>query len=133
MNKRVKIFGMCLAIAIIGLSLGNALTGHGIKGNRNLNPEVLATGSNSNSGTGTSLWPGEGITGTTGTGTDSEEVKYKITIPLVSRVSGDCYQNGAYTCYDTTEIRRVECTEGGDSSCIPGTLTEVSTVCYKPD
>ena len=47
-------------MAIVGLSLGDALTGHGIKGNQNLNPLILGNGSGSGgdgsgySGTGNS-------------------------------------------------------------------------------
>ena len=49
-NRKAKIFGAVVALAVLGLSLGDALTGHGVKGNDNLNPIVAGTGSSSSSG-----------------------------------------------------------------------------------
>jgi hypothetical protein len=36
-----KLVGVAVGLAIVGLSLGDALTGHGIKGNKNLNPLIV--------------------------------------------------------------------------------------------
>jgi len=50
--RNSKLFGLLVALAVVGLSLGDALTGHGIKGNRNLNPLVAGTRSGTTTGTG---------------------------------------------------------------------------------
>ena len=42
--KTSKLLGVVIVMAIVGLSLGDALTGHGIKGNKNLNPIVAGSG-----------------------------------------------------------------------------------------
>ena len=47
-----KLIGVLVAMAVLGLSLGDALTGHGIKGNKNLNPIVVGDGSGSGNGSG---------------------------------------------------------------------------------
>ncbi|MDR1153519.1 MAG: hypothetical protein LBL04_02315 [Bacteroidales bacterium] len=36
-----KLLGIAVRPAIVGLSLGDALTGHGVKGNKNLNPLIV--------------------------------------------------------------------------------------------
>jgi len=54
-----KLIGILVVVAVIGLSLGDALNGHGIKGNKNLNPIVLGDGSSSSTGTtttGSNYW-----------------------------------------------------------------------------
>jgi len=53
--KKNKIVGLIIGLAILCLSIGNAVTGHGIKGNENLNVEVLANETESGSGTG-GIW-----------------------------------------------------------------------------
>ena len=44
-NKFFKIAGILIAAIALTLNVHNATTGHGIKGNKNLNPEILADGS----------------------------------------------------------------------------------------
>jgi hypothetical protein len=121
MTKNIKILGLCIVIAITGLSLENALTGHGIKGNLNLNPEVLATGSNSNSGTNND----------TGSGSESETVdKYKIeTIPFPSTV--DNYKSGDSTCTKTTQRVETNCPKISNESCTEGYFDSTTTICVK--
>jgi len=46
---KTKYLGILVAAAIVGLSFGDALTGHGIKGNKNLNPLIVGDGSSSSS------------------------------------------------------------------------------------
>ena len=53
-----KLIGVLVAMAVLGLSLGDALTAHGIKGNKNLNPIVVGDGSGSGSGTGSGTGSG---------------------------------------------------------------------------
>jgi hypothetical protein len=134
-NKKIRInmkkirIGFLIAIAITGLSIENALTGHGIKGNMSLNPAVLATGSNS--GSSTSSWPGEGITGTTGT----EEMEYLYEIKVIpgEEDEGDSFMEDGKLCIITTSTAKVECPDGGDDECIPGTLTQEVKCCFTPD
>ncbi|MDR2040314.1 MAG: hypothetical protein LBQ60_20550 [Bacteroidales bacterium] len=52
--KISKFVGVLVALAIVGLSLGDALTGHGIKVNKNLNPIVVGDGSSSSGGSSSS-------------------------------------------------------------------------------
>jgi len=52
MKKRY--LGILVAAAIVGLSLGDALTGHGIKGNKNLNPLVVGNDSSGGSSSSSS-------------------------------------------------------------------------------
>ena len=48
-----KYFGLILVLAVVSLTIGNAVTGHGIKGNKNINTAVLASESGTGTGTGT--------------------------------------------------------------------------------
>jgi hypothetical protein len=120
MNKNIKISGLCIAIAIVGLSLGNALTGHGIKGNKNLNPAVFADGS-SGSGSGT----GEGTGTDEGTGT-----KYTRDLKVESSDTGTPYTDGDQTCYTFHVVTKVTCTPGGSVDCIPGTIVSDGVNCF---
>ena len=45
--KNRKLVCVLVAMTIVGLSLSDALIGHGVKNNKNLNSIVLGTGSNS--------------------------------------------------------------------------------------
>ena len=53
--SKSKLAGILIAAAIVGMSVGDALTGYGIKNNPNLNPLVVGDGSGSDgSGSGSS-------------------------------------------------------------------------------
>ena len=66
MKNNKKITGLLMGLAIIALSIGNAATSYGIKGNTNLSLVVLADGTGS-SGSGSG----------SGSGSDSSEKIYK--------------------------------------------------------
>lgn len=114
MTKNIKILGICIVVAITGLSIENALTGHGIKGNKNLNPSVLATGSNSGSGSCTSSWPGDCIA----TGNHI----YQILLELIKEYRKNISRVGNLWCYDYVQECRIDCKIGGSTTCTPGGL-----------
>jgi len=61
-NKNAsKIAGAFIGLAFLGLSIGDALNGHGILGNKNLNPIVVGDGSSSSSGSSNSSGSGGGL------------------------------------------------------------------------
>jgi hypothetical protein len=130
MNINIKILGLCIAIAIVGLSIENALTGHGIKGNMDLNPEVLAAGSNSGSGSGSG--PGSG------SGTDSRTDLYKKIWDIGESKVGEWYfpdyaNNPKKMCKDKVTVSKLSCDPGGTQSCKPATVTEINTTCIEYD
>ena len=61
MNKIMKFLGIGCLVAFLSLTVVNALTGHNIKGNPEINTEVLANGTTGTTGTGddTILWEAE--------------------------------------------------------------------------
>jgi hypothetical protein len=118
MNINIKILGLCIAIAIVGLSLENALTGHGIKGNKDLNPEVLATGSNSGSGSGSG---NNSLIGP----------KYEITKKTLSEVT-TTYTEGNQTCTKTVGVYAILCKTNAWDDCTPGTVNATLIVCFTP-
>ena len=58
--KANKLFGALVAVAVLGLSIGDALTGHGVKGNISLNQIVVGNGSSSSSSSSSTNNPGIG-------------------------------------------------------------------------
>lgn len=131
----MKILGVLLALAITGLSVENALTGHGIKGNKNLNPEILASGSSggsgSSSGSGsgsvscTSSWPGDCI----GTANDKYYRKIVITDPVFDAP----VQKGKEICQKYKITSKQSCDPGGTDDCTPGTWVNTGENCFTPD
>jgi len=91
-NNNLAVF--LVALAVVGLSLSDALTGHGIKGNKNLNPIVM--GDDSGTGTGTGNGSSGSGSGGTGTGTGN----------------GGC-ENGLTNCYACCN----KCCVGEDGIC----------------
>jgi hypothetical protein len=111
---KFKFLGVLVAVAVLGLSVGDALTGHGIKGNKNLNPMVVGDGSSGSSGSGS---------GSSGSGSSSgnsssssgeksgdyvliDECKWTVTVfdvdvngkkVVVKRINKKCTKC-AYTC-----------------------------------
>jgi hypothetical protein len=135
MTKSIKILGLCIAIAITGLSLGNALTGHGIKGNKNLNPVVLADGT-SGSGSGTDSGSGSGSG--TGEGTGEGTNKKEIILGDATETESDWYYpdpiNHPQKKRQTTSVSRsVTCGNNGNDQCTPGTATTTTTFCFEPN
>jgi len=57
---KTKYLGILVAAAVVGLSFGDALTGHGIKGNKNLNPLIVGDGSSGGSSSSSSSAGSEG-------------------------------------------------------------------------
>jgi hypothetical protein len=117
-------------IAITGLSLENALTGHGIKGNLNLNPEVLATGSNSNSNSNSNSATG------TGTGTDEGEKIFTERFEMGEPTTGEWYNpdeenHPEKRCKITTTITELFCDEGGTEKCKPATISDEKKLCIE--
>jgi len=74
--KIFKILAMFLVTAILCLTIGNAVTGHGIKGNSNLNVTVLAN--ETGTGTGTT-----GIKIFTIKEMNKEPIADKLKVPIV--------------------------------------------------
>jgi len=114
----LKITGLLIAALALGLNVQNAMTGYGIKGNENLNPDVLADGS---SGSGTE----------TGSGTGGNKYTPKMTT-LKTEISPQ-YVVGDSLCYDYTINWRQDCIQGGNLDCISGTGTTKGITCIKPD
>jgi hypothetical protein len=135
MTKSIKILGLCIAIAITGLSLGNALTGHGIKGNKNLNPVVLADGT-SGSGSGTDSATGSGTGEDTGTGSGSGIDTKKVIFGITITTKGDWYfpdpvHHPTKKCKDTVKVTPVTCENDGSVTCTPSTITETTQLCIE--
>jgi len=103
--KIFKILAMFLVTAILCLTIGNAVTGHGIKGNSNLNVTVLAN----ETGTGT---------GTEG-GTANKKKELKDVVPIEISYS-DEYTSGSFICFDTLVKCEVWCGPGGSEECEVG-------------
>jgi len=53
--KEIKLLGIIMVVVILCLVIGNAVTGHGIKGNSNLNVVVIANETGTGTGSGTDL------------------------------------------------------------------------------
>jgi hypothetical protein len=128
MNKKI-IFGCCLAFVVVGLSLANALTGHGVRGNSDLNIVVLATGSSDGSGSDGS---GSG-SGSTGTGTTADSyTPDEIQIPV---------HYGEWMNHPGPPPKRCRsffmgyityCIPGGKQFCIPEITTFTGEECKAP-
>jgi hypothetical protein len=111
MNRKLTICGVAVLLAIMGLSLGNALTGYSIKGNKDLNVAVLGDGS-SGSSECTSSWPGDCIQ----TGNriyspteDWREVNYSNPKTVEGMTCWDVERWGVIKCGSCSS----ECTSGG--------------------
>ena len=101
-----------MGLAIICLSIGNAVTGHGIKGNLNLNMAVLANATN------------------------NAYLIYTVTSQLLSETTSYVYNNPpppGKKCQDTEKVFKITCPVGGYTNCTPGTRTETTTTCFVPD
>jgi hypothetical protein len=116
MTKNIKFMALSIVIAITGLSLENALTGHGIKGNKNLNPDVLATGSNS---------------GSNDEGTNLGTTVWWIN-PVPYHMVTTTKKEGNKTCTTTITTSTRYCILGGPSECEPGTIETTHTECFTP-
>ena len=114
MDKKIKITGLCIALAITALTFGNAMTGHGIKGNKNLNSEVLASGS----------------------GSDTEGTSRKNKVVVISdfeiKYSKEYKKNGK-TCKTFESSYRVDCDNNGYEICNPGNVTSNGEQCIEYD
>lgn len=119
MSNKLKIFGLFIAVAIMGLSLENALTGHGIKGNKNLNPEVLANSTGTGTGTGK------------GTGTGTAGSKYNVITDTPEVKMNNYYKEGDETCCNYTIFFNVDCAPNGSSNCFPGRAAVEGVSCFE--
>jgi len=97
--ENLKILGLVMVLAIICLSIGNAVTGHGIKGNNNLNVVVLAKESG---------------------GTESDEKKYH-------QIEGEPYNVDDKTVIDMQNLEICYYYDGIaiDYSCVSGTTLKM--------
>ena len=116
--KSNKIFGLIVVVAVICLSIGNAVTGHGIKGNVNLNMAVLADGS-SGSGSGS------------GSGDDKYDEKMKHFKEKTEKYV--YYPSPRERCEVNINYYEVTCEPSGNIDCEPGTeqITKKNIVCEK--
>jgi len=85
-----KFFGALVAVAVLGLSLGDALTGHGVKGNKNLNQIIVGTGSSSTS-------TGSGEAGTKVSFSENKECTFTVDGKTYKGVFYDC-TSGSHSC-----------------------------------
>ncbi len=111
--------GLIIATAIIGLSLGDALTGHGIRGNKNLNSMVVGGGSTSADSTSTTTTNAGGEDG--GVTTSEEEVKG-------CKQNASAHYSGGYKGKDGKQhFTQVEltltCPAGDEKDCKTGVVT----------
>ena len=114
-----KIVFLVIVLTICCLTLNNALTGHGIIGNKNLNSEVLASGSGSNGSGSNSSGTGDGYTAET---------------KLISSTYTGEYTKGDEICEKITRKYDLKCIKGGPlTTCTPGTITENIEHCFKAD
>ena len=122
--KLNKFFGVMVVLAVICLSIGNAVTGHGIKGNENLNVAVLADESS-------------------GTESDTGWIPVTYSWPIWTKhigldrlvYEGPWYDAGppaGKVCRKFTYEKDVTCELGGSTSCMPGTLTYYVEECFTP-
>ena len=118
MDNKLKITGLSIVLIITALTFGNALTGHGIKGNKNLNSEVFANGSNSNSSSGT-----DGNKGT----------KFFRDMKDLNTVTEPPYKKGTKICYKYTVTYTLKCLPEGFDDCIPGKVTNKGENCVEPE
>jgi hypothetical protein len=108
---KFKFLGVLVAMAVLGLSVGDALTGHGIKGNKNLNPMVVGDGSSGSGNPGNSGSNGSsgGATSSSGTGSNNGssssdsgngETEYSFTErdECIFTVNGVTYKGVFYDC-----------------------------------
>lgn len=106
MNQNMKIVGILTMLLIIGLPIVNALTGYGIKGNKNLNPDVLADGSSSGSFSGSSSSEGNRI--------------YRVTLIGISvTVESEEYTKDQH-CATYRAVSEMKCNSDGTEDCSPG-------------
>ena len=103
--KSNKIFGLIVVVAVICLSIGNAVTGHGIKGNVNLNMAVLADGS---SGSGS------------GSGSGDEKNKEDKEHLKDQDESYEYINSLGEKCTETIKYYIVTCEPSGNIDCEPG-------------
>ena len=117
--SKSKLAGILIAAAIVGMSVGDALTGYGIKGNLNLNPLVVGDGSGSDgSGSGGTVWKPP-----YGQACGLPYCKGNITCPYCAT------QNGAMGCMNIAKIDLLhgtwvwmDCTYGADLQCAHGRI-----------
>jgi hypothetical protein len=115
MNRKLTICGVVVLAAIVGLSLGEALTGYGIKGNKNLNVAVL----------------GDGTTGTTGGsgGTGGGEKKKSVITTTREVIETYTRHSDGARCEKFRKIIKGRCEVGGTSICNEYTTTEEGISC----
>ena len=119
--KIFKILAMFLVTAIICLSIVNAVTGHGIKGNSNLNVVVLAKETGTGTGTGTG---DEG-------GTANKKKRSEVIDPPELDFS-EYYDWFHLKCFDVYKKYEVWCGPGGNVECEVGyEWPKISQHCIK--
>jgi len=116
----LKTIGILIAAIALGLNVQTSLTGYGLKGNKNLNPDVLADAS---SGSGT-------VTGSGSTPSNG----YEPTRRTTSMVYGDEYTDSrGWRCRNFTGTWVTDCPKGTKSSCNSGLTGDTTgTDCYDP-
>ena len=104
-NKKSKVASVLCAVAVVGLSLGDALTGHGIKYNKNLKPVVMGTGGGETCGTGS-------------TGTGNQTQVYRIKCEEYVETGYFCINNKFGLC----DVTRITCEGKGPVECEAGMM-----------
>jgi hypothetical protein len=130
MKNNIKIFGIFIVITIVGLSIANALNGHGIKGNPDLNPMILGSGTGTGSGSGTGSGTGTG-TGPTGPVTAKYTPVWKHEKPVAGELYYPDSTNNKKVCWDTFETSTLDCEPGGSQPCEPMRYTATSQRCIE--
>ena len=100
-----KFFGLLVALTIVCLSIVNAVTGHGIKGNTNLNIAVLAKESGS---------------GSFGTWDDEYWYQEKFKEGFYEGNWYDCSPPAGRECRQTDYWFDLSCGLGGSENCLRG-------------
>jgi len=115
--KNLKLTGICIVLSFMGMTIFNAVSGHNIKNNKNLNFSVLADGSSGSGSVGTK-WE-----------VDVEHFK--------SQDEKYVYYNDlGERCDETIQYFEVTCLFiTGEEDCVPGNKEAVTVkkiICEKP-
>ena len=123
--KNNKITGLLMGLAIIALSIANAVTDYGIKDSQNLNLVVLAAGSSGSSGSSSN---------SSSSSDDDDDDNYireeKTTGPIGQWYNASPPAGKMCRSVDTKTV--VKCKPNGEEECTAGTWTFKGIQCYEP-